>query len=194
MKRLLLILIFTLSFQSWTKADDIKDFEIEGISVGQSLLEYTLPGEIESIKSKWQYPNDNFIIYKIDKVIDLKKFDFLSVTVKKNDNKYIIQSVSGGIDYKNLNDCFEIKNEIKIMIESIFKPDGMDEKEYMPNDDKTGKSKIYGTQYYLKPFPSVESITINCAHMSKESNVNRSLKLIVASEDYANFIINVAYK
>jgi hypothetical protein len=194
MKRLLLILIFTLSFQSWTKADDIKDFEIEGISVGQSLLEYTLPGEIESIKSKWQYPNDNFIIYKIDKVIDLKKFDFLSVTVKKNDNKYIIQNVSGGIDYKNLNDCFEIKNEIKIMIESIFKPDGMDEKEYMPNDDKTGKSKIYGTQYYLKPFPSVESITINCAHMSKESNINRALKLIVASEDYANFLINDAYK
>jgi hypothetical protein len=194
MKQLLLVLILTLSFQSWSKADDIRDFEVEGVSVGQSLLDYIPSDEIESIKSKWQYPNDKFIIYKIGNVIDLNKFDFLSVTVKKNDNRYIIKSVSGGIDYENLKNCFEIKNEIKILIENIFKPDDMEEKEYKPNDDKTGKSIIYGTQYYLKPYPSVESITVNCAHMSKESNVNRSLKLIVASEDYANFIINVAYK
>ena len=39
MKKLLLILILTLSFQSWTKADDISDFEIEGMSIGDSLLE-----------------------------------------------------------------------------------------------------------------------------------------------------------
>ena len=40
MKRLLLILILTLSFQSWTKADDIRDFEIEGMSIGGSVLEF----------------------------------------------------------------------------------------------------------------------------------------------------------
>jgi len=40
MKRLLLILILIFSFQSLTKADDIRDFEIEGISVGDSLLDY----------------------------------------------------------------------------------------------------------------------------------------------------------
>ena len=40
MKRLLLIFILTFSFQSWTKADDIRDFEIEGISVGDSALDY----------------------------------------------------------------------------------------------------------------------------------------------------------
>ena len=38
MKRLLLILILTLSFQTLTKADDIRDFEIEGMSIGDSLL------------------------------------------------------------------------------------------------------------------------------------------------------------
>ena len=40
MKRLLLVLILTLSFQSWSKADDISDFQIEGISVGDSLLSF----------------------------------------------------------------------------------------------------------------------------------------------------------
>ena len=40
MKRLFLIFILTLSFQSLTKADDISDFEIEEMSVGESLLNY----------------------------------------------------------------------------------------------------------------------------------------------------------
>ena len=40
MKRLLLVFILTLSFQSWTIADDIRDFQIEGMSIGDSALDY----------------------------------------------------------------------------------------------------------------------------------------------------------
>ena len=36
MRIFLSILILIFSFQSWTKADDIRDFEIEGISIGDS--------------------------------------------------------------------------------------------------------------------------------------------------------------
>ena len=35
------------SFQSWTKADDIRDFEIEGMSIGDSLLDYYSKEEIK---------------------------------------------------------------------------------------------------------------------------------------------------
>ena len=48
MKRLLLILILTFSFQTWTKADDIIDFQIEGMSVGDSLLNYMSENEIKN--------------------------------------------------------------------------------------------------------------------------------------------------
>ena len=40
MKKLLLILILMLGFQTLVKADDIRDFEIEGMSIGDSLLDY----------------------------------------------------------------------------------------------------------------------------------------------------------
>ena len=40
MNRLLLILILTFSLQSLTKADDIRDFQIEGMSIGDSALDY----------------------------------------------------------------------------------------------------------------------------------------------------------
>ena len=37
---IILFLVLVFNLQSWAKADDIKDFEIEGISIGDSLLEY----------------------------------------------------------------------------------------------------------------------------------------------------------
>ena len=45
-KKLLLIFILTLSFQSWSSADDIRDFEIEGMSIGDSLLSFMTNDEI----------------------------------------------------------------------------------------------------------------------------------------------------
>ena len=40
MKFLFLILFLILNFQSWTKANDIRDFQIEGMSIGDSALKY----------------------------------------------------------------------------------------------------------------------------------------------------------
>ena len=50
MKIFLSVLILIFGLQSWTKADDIKDFEIEGMSVGESLLNYFNKKDIESKK------------------------------------------------------------------------------------------------------------------------------------------------
>ena len=48
MRNFLLILILILSFQSWTKADDIRDFQIEGMSIGDSLLNFVSKKEIKN--------------------------------------------------------------------------------------------------------------------------------------------------
>ena len=36
--RIIFLLILIFSFQSWTKADDIGDFQIEGMSIGDSFV------------------------------------------------------------------------------------------------------------------------------------------------------------
>ena len=59
MKRFFLILILTFSFQSWVKAEDIRDFQIEGISLGDSLTEYFTKKEIISLKNS--YENKGYI-------------------------------------------------------------------------------------------------------------------------------------
>ena len=40
MRVFIIVLVLIFSIQSWTKADGIRDFEIEGMSVGDSLLDF----------------------------------------------------------------------------------------------------------------------------------------------------------
>ena len=49
MKIILAILVLIFSLQSYTKADDIRDFEIEGMSIGSSLLDHV---SLKRIKSR----------------------------------------------------------------------------------------------------------------------------------------------
>ena len=89
-----LILIF--SFQSWTKADDINEFEIEGMSVGDSLLDYFNLSEIQVAEdnvSYYQKSNKYKIIWFYSKTREL--FDYINITLKDNDKKYIIYGVRG---------------------------------------------------------------------------------------------------
>lgn len=46
MKKFFLCLILALSFQSLVKAEDISDFEIEGMSINKSILDYMSVNEV----------------------------------------------------------------------------------------------------------------------------------------------------
>ena len=46
MRVFITVLVLIFCFQSLTKADDISDFEIEGMSIGDSLLDYFTEREI----------------------------------------------------------------------------------------------------------------------------------------------------
>ena len=51
MRVFLSVLVLIFSLQSLTKADDISDFQIEGMSVGDSLLDYFNKSLIDSEKT-----------------------------------------------------------------------------------------------------------------------------------------------
>ena len=60
MRVFLTVLVLIFSLQSWTKAEDISDFEIEGIGIGDSLLDFFSINEIESriVKEYYKYKSD----------------------------------------------------------------------------------------------------------------------------------------
>ena len=187
----LIILFFIISLQSWTKADDLRDFEIEGLSIGDSLLNFASEKKIKSSISSNQYPNNKYIIYMADKFIDLTNYDFLAATVKKNDNQYIVTSIKGAIFYKDLDECIKLRSEIRSFVEEIIIFDDVEEVTY---DSQDGLGVIHALQMYLKPYPSVEAIVLNCNDYFKKSGYKKDLSVSVNQEDYAYFLINEAYK
>ena len=67
MKRLLLILILTFSFQIFAKAADIRDFQIEGMSIGDSALQYFDKDDEQSKHLKIMVDNfgEKYVLRKI---------------------------------------------------------------------------------------------------------------------------------
>jgi hypothetical protein len=108
------IIVLIFSLQSLARANDIRDFQIEGISIGDSLLKYYNLDQINNFFRN-NYNNEKF--YKLE-IADqsllnkLKKYDSLSFHFKKNDNKYIVQNLGGIIFYNEIGDCLSEKKII----------------------------------------------------------------------------------
>ena len=98
MRLFVIVLIFVFNFQILTKADDISDFEIEGISVGDSLIDFfddlDLTEQLIKDYPKSTYPgSDKFYGLRINK--ELGDYDNFGVLLKKDDEKYIIYILRG---------------------------------------------------------------------------------------------------
>ena len=109
MKRLLLILILTFSFQTLSKADDISDFEIEGISIGDSVLDFF--NKIEIKENTWDYfKNKEFTPLQFDAPEFARTYDAIDIQYKTSDNNFKIMGLSGIIFYndkKKIKECYK---------------------------------------------------------------------------------------
>ena len=98
MKKFLLILILIFNLQSWTKADDISDFEIEGISIGDSMLKIMSEKEISEAKN-FMYKSNKWA--SASKILQNSLFDGIQMEFKSNDPEFIVRSFNAKILYNN---------------------------------------------------------------------------------------------
>ena len=147
MSRLLLILILTFSFQTLTKADDIRDFEIEGMSIGDSLLNYYSKSEIQNFHTIY-YPNSRKF-YQVGFAIDSNLYDGLNINLKTDDRKYIIYSIKGlkNVDNK-LDECLHQKKNMINQILQMIK-DTKEDKFESNFANNYGKSISYISEFKL---------------------------------------------
>jgi len=82
---IILILIFNLSYFSF--ADDIRDFQIEGMSVGDSLLNYYSEEEINN--STDESYKDKLFITKTMWTKNTNLYPVVQLTYKRSDKKKI---------------------------------------------------------------------------------------------------------
>ena len=188
MKRLslyLFLILFTL--QTPSLADDIRDFQIEGISVGDSLLDHLskeeIITEIERTKPAYNYLTDEFgEVYLHDK---FETYDQLSFKVKPNDNNYIIYSIKGSISYDDkLEQCFAKQKEIVKEFSLLYKNARKVEKTFEFPWDPTGKSKTYSIHFI---FDSGDEIKVACTQYEKSLKIKNnwadSLQIVIANKE-----------
>ena len=182
-------MILTLSLQSWTKADDISDFEIEGMSVGDSALDYfniSFINEQLSNPKSFYYKNNEFV--KIGTKNRNKIYDFTSITIKPNDKKFYIHGLEGRIPFpNNIKECISKRNEIAEQVSNLFT-----DSEFLTRKDKHSYDKTGNSIYYTKEIklPGGAEIRIFCMDWSKKLNErwNDSLRVNLNSEEFMNFL------
>ena len=101
MKKSLTIIILSLFFITSSQADDIRDFQIEGMSIGDSLLDYFNKETISSSKRNWFNHNEYTIIEIFDN--SLIFYDSIQAVYKTNDVRKKIAAIDGLKYYTNIN-------------------------------------------------------------------------------------------
>ena len=192
MRIFLSLIIIIFSLQSLTKADNINEFEIEGFSVGESLLKYLNEKEITqkiSHKTSFHYPNSKFVSINYTRE-NLSIFDSLGFVLKKDDPKFIIYAVEATIYFleNKIDKCYEKQQQIKNDLTKFFgnkvKIETYDTK-YI--GDKTGNSK---SRYIDFDFKDKSNSRIICYDLSDEINQKNpdQLYLVANSREFMIFL------
>ena len=186
MKIILAILVLIFSLQSYTKADDIRDFEIEGMSIGNSLLDHVSLKRIKSRQTHYYPKSKKYVGYM--RIKEASFYDQVAVRVIDGDKNYKIASINGILVYKNnISDCYKKKKEIT---EEIYSEIGGERKDYTynyPNDDS--KSEVTDLVFLDG------SVRIFCTDYSKvreEKNYQDHLSVGVSSSKYLDWLSNEA--
>jgi hypothetical protein len=188
MKRLSLYLFLILfTFQTSSQADDIRDFQIEGISLGDSLLDHFSKGDIQRYE-RIHYTDKKYFFLSLDNLGEI--YDRLQVGYKNGDKNYKIELINGVILFKQeIQKCYEKQNKVLEDIKSNFtelslKVTGpLNQKRKLPNHPKPLKARMY----YVD-LPPKGSIVIYCSDHPIENNSDDRLKVQIESTDMSVYL------
>ena len=192
MRIFIAVLFLIFSFQSLTKADDISDFEIAGMSIGDSLLDYMSEKEIkegiERTRDMYQFTTDEFEeVYKYD---GLQTYFYVSFFVKPDDKNFIIYGINGGFPHeKDINSCYKKMSEISKEFSATYKNAKKNEDTFNNPGDPTGRSKMKQVNFIFK---SGDKIKIVCTDFEEnfriKNNLIDGLDIIIQSKEVTDWL------
>ena len=192
MRTILSIFIIIFVFQSWSEAETIKDFEIEGMSVGDSVLDYFSQHQIK----KNFYSGSKKFVFSDHKSSKFKTYDDVQFNFKNNDRKFIIHELNGGIFFpNNVEACYKKRDEVLIDLGNLFPNAEKDFGDELIEHrmDKTGKSF-----YTYHAFNLIDgSIGVQCTdwgkNMEKDGMID-AMYIFIETKEFGEFLINEAYE
>jgi len=186
----LFLILFTL--QTSSQADDIRDFQIEEISLGDSALKHFNANELTILEK--DYSSKEFSTATV-RSSSFTNYESLQISFKTGDSKYKIVDITGNVDkdYKLcLKELSRIDNELSNMFEDAIKADAQ---EYPHPVDKSGETKITDV---IWQFNSGELILAQCYNWKSEYGRKRDyvdeLKISISTKEFDYFLRHEAYK
>ena len=190
MKKLLGILVLGLLCCNALIADEISDFQIEGMSVGDSLLDYYSENEIKNgFPIGWSYKKKTYQATELSK--NIKDFDNVQINFKTKGKNYTIGAMDG-ISNMDIKDCLKEKDEQILAMQELLSEakntyDGTTKHSY----DKSGDSKIMEAVYKLK---SGGVIIVSCYDWSDKltstKGWNDQIRMQIQTKKFDRFLKN----
>ena len=188
MKKIFLLIILILSFQTLSLADNVRYFPIAGIKIGDSALDYFSKSQLEDYEQGWH--NFSYNEYSTSYILEKGIYNWFLVSYRNDDNNFIIEGLVGGLEKSNY-DNKECNNEIDTIaldISKLFKNTAQEEKiTYELTADAartypfTGKSSVTSLSFN---FLDGSKIILECYNMDKEAKKNQSfLKSVLKQND-----------
>ena len=189
-KTLLLFFIFFFSFQSSSYSDEFSDllnFEIEGISVGDSALDFFSENEIKQSMTQLHLMNKKREKFRTSEIFSnkFKVYQAIQISFKKNDKKYIIHHIAGLKGYpNNIKQCYSDKEDLAEVIKGLFPNEKKEEIKGIHPGDPSGKSvfsKLLVT--FDKKLPS-SLLLVECIDYAKSTNWLDHLRVDAATKEF----------
>ena len=205
MRVFIAVLLLLFSFQSWTKADDISDFEIEGMSIGDSALDFFDKNKIEiekNDKHSLKYKNNEYVQigassnknYLLN--INSNKYDDLSIVIKTIDNTYKIYSIGGRIFCKKDIDVCKSKKKEIVKELTLFFDDNVEiiNETKKHSGDQTGNSNTFNTYFNFESKKGYISVSVyDWSKENNKKNIRDNVKIMIISGEFEDFLNNVQY-
>ena len=194
MRILLSVIVLIFGIQSFSKAEDIRDFELEGISLYESALNHFSKNELQK-DTVDNYTSNKYTTSNIYDGLDM--YDYIQISYKTDDRKYIIQDISAAknIKYKEcLSQLDQVESDISSIYENSSKISNDGKLTYDHPVDKTGQSKVTDIAWY---FNTGDVIVAQCynwqSDYGKMNNFKDSLTIGISNKDIDKWFSNEAY-
>ena len=179
MKKIFFLIIWILTFQTQSLADNIRYFQIEDMSIGDSALDYFSESQLENNEQGWH--NYSYNEYSTSYMPGKGIYNWFLVTYKNDDNNFIIEGLVGGLEKNNYDnkECNNKLDDVALNISESFKNTVQEEKKsYKLTADASqtypfaGKSTVTSLSFN---FLDEAKIILACYDMDKKDNQNESL-------------------